>query len=317
MKNVTSLVTGGTGFIGKRLVQCLLKNGIGIRLLSRSQKNEDTIICDLQTENIPKNIFVGIDQVFHLAARAHMVADHSERPIEEFRKINTDATYRLAMEAAKNGVKRFVYLSSIGVLGSSTTNDCHFDNKSPYNPKGPYAISKMEAEICLKKISDSTEMEIVIVRPPLVYGSAAPGNFHRLLKLVDSGIPLPLGGLDSKKSMISLDNLCNLLMKTAKTSLPKYSQLVVSDGFDWSTAELIRLIAKYMGIKSSLFSVPFSVLIAFASLIGKKEEIRKLAVPLRVNGSETARILNWYPIQSPENGVKEAVEYFLAEKKGK
>lgn len=315
MINVTSLVTGGTGFIGKRLVQTLLQNGIEIRLLSRSQKQENTIICDLQTENIPKNTFVGIDLVFHLAARAHKVADHLERPMEEYRKINRDATYRLAMEAAKNGVKRFVYVSSIGVLGSSTSNDCPFDNKTPYNPNESYAISKMEAEICLKKISDSTEMEIVIVRPPLVYGSAAPGNFHRLLKLVDSGLPLPFGGLHSKKSMISLNNLCDLLIKTAMISLPKYCQLVVSDGSDWSTAELIRLIAKHIGSKSPLFSVPFSVLIAVASLIGKKAEISKLAVPLKVDGSETARILNWSPVQSPENGVKEAVEYYLAEKK--
>ena len=295
MINVTSLVTGGTGFIGKRLVQTLLQNGIEIRLLSRSQKQENTIICDLQTENIPKNTFVGIDLVFHLAARAHKVADHLERPMEEYRKINRDATYRLAMEAAKNGVKRFVYVSSIGVLGSSTSNDCPFDNKTPYNPNESY--------------------EIVIVRPPLVYGSAAPGNFHRLLKLVDSGLPLPFGGLHSKKSMISLNNLCDLLIKTAMISLPKYCQLVVSDGSDWSTAELIRLIAKHIGSKSPLFSVPFSVLIAVASLIGKKAEISKLAVPLKVDGSETARILNWSPVQSPENGVKEAVEYYLAEKK--
>ena len=157
-------------------------------------------------------------------------------------------------------------------------------------------------------------MEAVIVRLPLVFGPNAPGKFHRLLRLVDMGLPVPLGGLHAKKSMISLDNLCDFLMTTITAPLPKFTQMVLSDGSDWSTSELVALIAKYMGNKRPQFYVPMSMLMAVASLIGKKEEIRKLSVPLQIDAEETVSMLNWSPVQSPEDGVRDAVEYYVNHK---
>ena len=221
---------------------------------------------------------------------------------------------RLAKSASKGGLKRFIYVSSIGVLGQSAPMEHAFNNNSIYAPKEPYAISKMEAEVGLKVISESTGMEVVIVRPPLVYGPAAPGNFQRLLKLVDTGLPLPLARLNAIKSMISLENLCDLLVRTVSTPLPKFSKFVVSDGSDWSTADLVRLIAKYMDRRQSLFPVPVPLLKAVAAIVGRSEDIHKLAAPLVVDGSETAKVLGWSPVQSPEDGVRKAVEFYLANK---
>jgi len=227
--------------------------------------------------------------------------------LDRFRVVNRDATLKLAQAAVNTGVKRFIYISSIGVLGDSTYG-AMFRNSSEYNPQEPYAISKMESEIGLKKITESSNIDVVIVRPPLVYGPNAPGNFNRLLKLVRWGVPLPLSVMKAKKSMISLDNLCDLLMKTMTAPLPKFSKLVVSDGSNWSTAELVVLIANHMNNKNQLFTLPKWMLNIVAFIIGKKREIYKLSVPLQVDGSETAELLNWSPIQTPEDAIKVAIE---------
>jgi nucleoside-diphosphate-sugar epimerase len=256
----------------------------------------------------------GCDTIIHLAARAHILENSSNNSIYEFRRVNRDATLRLAEAAVATSVKRFVYVSSIGVHGVSSTIDGSFDNKSPYNPQVPYAISKMEAEIGLEKISDSTDMKIVIVRPPIVFGPVVPGNFHRLLNLVDLGLPLPFGSMRSMKSMISLENISDLLMKCVSASLPHFSKFVISDGSNWSTADLVHLIPEKMEKKIALLPMPVSILEKMAFLVGKSDEIRKLSLPLVVDGSETAKILDWEPTQASGDGVKEAVDYYRAHK---
>ena len=314
-----SLITGASGYIGHRLLSMCIEHNLPIVGCVRNRKQakaiptDSVIVEDIVSFNQWDQVLKGIDIIVHLAAQAHVLSgnSNSSNAIDEMMAINRDAVLRLATAAENANVKRFVYVSSIGVLGNST-NGYVLDNKSDYDPKEQYAQSKMEAEIGLKKISESSKIEIVIIRPPLVYGADAPGNFNRLLKLVGMGMPLPLGGMHAKKSMISLDNLCDLLMKTMTAPLPKLTKLVVSDGSDWSTAELVSLIAKYMGKKRALFSLPLPLLMTIASFVGKKVEVRKLAVPLQVDGSETTKILNWSPVQSPEDGVKEAVEYYLA-----
>jgi len=321
MSSNRSVITGANGYIGQRLSVLLSENGVStvgcVRSapLLRSLPIDSIIIGDISLFTQWDQVLKNGDVVVHLAARAHILDEshHSSNAINGFKEVNRDATLRLAEAAVKANVKRFIYVSSIGVLGNSTT-ECSFSNDTLYDPREPYAVSKMEAEIGLKGIAESSEMEVVIVRPPLVYGPGAPGNFHRLLKLVGSGLPLPLGGMHAKKSMISLNNLCDLLMRTVTAPLPKLTQLVVSDGSDWSTSELVALIAKYMENSRRLFFVPVPMLIAIASLVGKKEEVRKLSVALLVDGSETARLLNWSPVQLPEDGIKEAVEYYLSHK---
>lgn len=310
------MVTGANGYIGNRFCKLCTDYIITgcVRTSKESIEGCNTVVetGDIAEFNGWGGLLQGSECVVHFAARTHIIEDSSKSPLDEFRKVNRDTTLRLAEAAVTSGVKRFVYVSSIGVLGNSSSIVGSFDNKTPYDPQDPYAISKMEAEIGLKNISELTDMEVVIVRPPLVIGPGAPGNFRRLLRLVDTGIPLPLGNLVARKSMISLDNLCDILIKCISAPLPRFSQFVVSDDYDYSTAGLVRLIAKYMGKKQLLLPMPVFFLEAVASLVGKSADIRKLAVPLVVDGSETTRILNWSPVQPPEECVKEAVGYYLA-----
>ena len=318
------LITGINGYIGNRLFSVLKQHNFSVSGTVRDTEmfmckecNQLIVTGDISSFNNWHQVLSDIDIVIHLAGMAHIFSEPSDksRMLENYRVVNRNATLRLAQGAVDAGVRRFIYISSIGVLGN-TTIDKIFNNRSKYNPQESYAVSKMEAELGLKKIEELSNIEVVIVRPPLVYGPRHSGNFYRLLKLVDIGLPLPLplGGMKAKKSMISLDNLCSLLIKTITEPLPKYSKLVVSDGSYWSTAELVSLIAEYMGKKKQIFTVPRFILNAFGSLVGKREEVRKLSVPLQVDGSETAEILNWSPIQSPEDGLKEAVEYYLVHK---
>jgi len=317
---VSILIAVAHGYIGHRLISMFSEYSLSavgcVRTVSQSEalNSESIVIEDIVSFGQWDEIINGYASVIHLAGRAHVLSDSSKSNIEEFRKVNRDATLRLAKSASKADLKRFIYVSSISVLGQSTPMEHAFNNNSIYDPKEPYAISKMEAEIGLKDISESTGMEIVIIRPPLVYGPAAPGNFQRLLKLVDTRLPLPLARLNAKKSMISLDNLCDLLVKTVSKPLPKFSKFVVSDGSDWSTADLVRLIAMYMDRRQYIFPVPVLLLKAGAAIVGKSEDIQKLTAPLVVDGSETAKVLGWSPEKSPKDGVREAVEFYLANK---
>ena len=244
------ILTGGGGYIGSRLACMLSDAGFIVLLLVKSKCNTNygkNITCkDIGDfcDILDWSVFLhDTDCIIHLAARAHILKESSNNPLDDFIKMNCDTTLSLALNAANLRVKRFIYISSIGVLGNSNINGNIFNNDSEYDPKDMYSISKMKAEIGLKKISKSTGMEVVIVRPPLVYGANTPGNFHRLLKLVDLGLPLPLGGMNAKKSMISLDNLCDLIIKTITVPLPKFSAFVATDGSDWSTAELVTLLS--------------------------------------------------------------------------
>ena len=198
------VITGANGYIGKRLTNKILEKGhcvIGVvRQLhaSNSPCYTQFLVEDISKFNKWSDLLQDCDCIIHLAARTHILNDITKSPIDEFRKVNRDATILLAKSAEQLNVKRFVFLSSIGVLGD-TTLEGRFDNNTKYNPKEAYAISKMEAEKGIIKIADSSNMEVVIVRPPLVYGPNAPGNFHRLMRLVDLGLPLPLGGFNAKK----------------------------------------------------------------------------------------------------------------------
>ncbi|MES9901323.1 MAG: NAD-dependent epimerase/dehydratase family protein [Sedimenticola sp.] len=319
MANV--LLTGGNGYIGTNLIPFLLSEKHHVRLAVRSKSDfcghkniECCLLGDLVEISDWSEILQGIDYVIHLAARAHVINESSRSPLELYGKVNSDLTLRLAQMASELNIKRFVYVSSIGVLGNSTLESGFFDNRSPYNPQEAYAVSKMEAEIGLQEISDSTALEVAIVRPPLVYGPGAPGNFHRLLRLVDLGLPLPFGSMKVRKSLISVANLSSLLVQCISTPLPRFSKFVVSDGSDWSTADLVRLIADQMGKKITLLPVPVPFLEMVAFLFGRSKDVQKLSTQLLVDGGETAKILGWKTVQFPKDGVKEAVDYYLAHK---
>ena len=243
--------------------------------------------------------------------------EHSKNSLADFMKVNCDTTIRLATGAANAGVRRFIYISSIGVLGGETKGVNVFSEESKYNPQDTYSVSKMKAELGLKRLSESVNMEIVIIRPPLVYGACAPGNFNRLLWITSLGIPLPFKGMKAKKSMISLKNLCDLIMMAIVAPLPKFSVFVASDDSCWSTSELVLLISKYMGKKCRLFEVNPTILIVIASLLGRKKEVRKLSTSLCIDASKTLTLLNWSPIQAPEEGLREAIESYSSCSKSK
>jgi nucleoside-diphosphate-sugar epimerase len=312
------VVTGANGYIGSRFCQTF-----NASLITGCVRSFTGLIdgCNAIMETGDLTQFVEWDDllrdvecVVHLAARAHVENDPSKNPIDEFRRINTDVTLKIAEGAANSGVKRFVYVSSIGVLGNSTLNVDPFDNYSPYNPKEPYAISKMEAEIGLKKISDTTGMEVVIVRPPLVYGPNSPGNFHRLLHLVNTRFFLPFGNINTRKSMISLEDLCNFLEKCVVMPLPCFSKFVISDNSLWTVKNLVQLLAKNMQKKQLLLPIPIFFLKGIAVLIGKSKDIQKLTTPLIVDNSESAKIMKWSPIHTPEKNLKDAVDFYLKNK---
>jgi nucleoside-diphosphate-sugar epimerase len=313
------LITGSSGYIGKELSRSLIEKGVSViqcvRLITNKNKpsHNFVLIGDISSFNSWNSVLKGVDVVIHLAAIAHNYKN-DVKSAKRVKLINTEATLRLGRASVKSGIKKFIYISSIGVLGNST-KDGSFNNYSKYNPKDLYAESKMEAEIGLKKSIKSSNTELIIVRPPIVYGPGSPGNFNRLLKLVDTRLPLPFQAMCEKKSMISLDNLCDFLIKlTLKKSPVGNTELIISDDSDWSTSELITIMYRKLKRRRMLFYLPKNLLYVIFYLFGKSAEIEKMSTPLKINDKSTREAINWAPIQSPESGLKSAVDYFIKNK---
>ena len=315
------VVTGANGYIGKHLGKKL--NELGYYAIAAVRSKDVSIMDDFQeiyhTGDINLKtkwikVLGNIDCVVHLAARAHVTSEYESDPLSIFQVVNRDGTINLARQSVAAGVKRFIYISSIGVLGNNTVEGV-FTNHSAYNPVEPYAISKMEAEQGLISIGKNSNMEIVIVRPPLVYGPSAPGNFNKLLSLVVKGFPLPLGAFHEKKSMVSLDNLTDFLLVCIKSKAAANQNFVISDGGSWSTVELIHLLSKYMKKNIFLVPIPIFILKFLGKITGRLTQIEKLSQPLEIDSSQTMRILNWKPQQLPEIAIKQAVDSFMGNEK--
>ena len=306
------LITGSSGFIGQALTLKCVSSQFVVRGATRKTSNLSVGAIPIFIENINEktdwsNYLLGCDVIIHLAARAHVLNDRVVNPLEEFRRINCRGTLNLARQAAEAGIKRFVFISSIGVHGAETYERPFFsDNKAL--PHSPYAVSKYEAEIGLREIALETGMQVVIIRPPLVYGPNAPGNFGALLNWVKKGIPLPLGAIhDNRRSFVALDNLIDLIITCITHPAAANQTFLVSDGEDLSTTDLLRRIASAMGRPSRLIPIPSSVLKAGASLLGKKEMAQRLLGSLQVDIEKTRRLLNWAPPISVDEGLRRAV----------
>ena len=246
--------------------------------------------------------------VIHAAARVHMMQDRSANPLAEFRKLNRDATLALAGLAADAGVKRFVFLSSIGVNGNNNMKP--FGEKDTPNPQEPYAISKYEAEQGLEALAKKTSMEVVIIRPPLVYGPNAPSNFGSLVNWLRRGVPLPLGGIHNKRSFVALDNLVSFIALCAdRSQSPKAANQVflISDGEDVSTTQLLRKVAEALGKKPRLLPVPVGLMSFAAKLIGKGDVANRLFGSLRVDSSKARDLLGWKPVITMEEQLNKTV----------
>lgn len=381
------LVTGPDGFVGSAVCAKLIADGLDVRgaqwRSARGQKSEVggqspeggsqwSEDGDLQTANskpqtepqmVPignicgstdwSSALVGVDAVVHLAARVHIMDDTSADPLAAFREVNVEGTRRLAECAAKAGVKRFVFISSIKVNGEATElpvngepgivngkatkspvnreslsgdgdssehstinhepvtiNPAAFSEKDAPSPEDPYGQSKYEAEVALRKIEAETEMEVVILRPPLLYGPGVKANFLKLIQLVYKGIPLPLGGIKNKRSLLSLTNFADLISKCVTDKQAAGQMFLVSDGDDVSSGELVERIAKALGKSPRLLPVPEGLMNLAGKLTGKSAQVQRLCSSLQIDASKVRKTLDWTPPVTMEQELARVAEWY-------
>jgi nucleoside-diphosphate-sugar epimerase len=259
----------------------------------------------LQTQWLDKLVDVHI--LVHLAARVHVMHDIETDPLIAFRAVNVEGTLNLARQAAAAGIKRFVFISSIGVNGFQSAVDKPFSESDQPKPHNAYALSKWEAEQGLMHIAAETGLEVVIVRPPLVYGFNAPGNFGSLMSAVQRGWPLPLGAVHNQRSLVGLDNLVDFIITCITHPQAANQTFLVSDGQDLSTTELVRGMAQAAGVPARLLPVPVWALQAGASLLGKGDAVQRLCGNLQVDISKARSLLGWVPSVSVEEGLRRAM----------
>jgi UDP-glucose 4-epimerase len=250
----------------------------------------------------------GVDAVVHCAARVHLMQDDATDHLQAFREVNVYGTLNLANQAAQAGDRRIVFVSSIKENGEASQPGQPFSADDVPSPLDPYGVSKLEAERGLRKIEAQTGMEVVIVRPPLVYGPGVKANFASMLRWVASGMPLPLGAIHNARSLVALDNLVDLLVTCLKHPAAAGQTFLVSDGEDVSTTELLRCTAQAMGKKALLLPVPASLLELCATLLGKRAVAQRLCGSLQVDISKTSRLLGWIPPLTLDQGLSKAVE---------
>jgi nucleoside-diphosphate-sugar epimerase len=267
------------------------------------------VVGDIGPSTQWKKVLSGVDVVIHLAARVHVMRENAVDPMAVFRAVNVDGTCLLAKQAAYAGVQRFVFISTIKVNGEKTTGRPFLSTDEP-QPEGFYARSKAEAEMCLHNIASSSEMDVVIIRPPLVYGPGVGGNFLRLMQVIEKGFPLPLGMVRNTRSMVSRRNLCSLLVLCMDHPEVAGETFLISDGADLSTPELIRLLALGLGYPARLFPFPVPVLKAIARMTGKKSVIDRLTDSLVVDSERVRKCLEWEPSQSVEDGIIEVAQWY-------
>lgn len=297
------LITGGTGFLGKQLLKSVSNNFEVVTLVRNTPIDINSVLVgNLASATDFSKALAGVGVVIHLAARAHVTKEQSIKPIEEFREVNTRATLQLAKQAALSGTKRFIFVSSIGVNGVS--NLVSFKHTDKPEPSEDYAISKYEAEIGLKKIAEDTGMEVVIIRPPLVYGKGAPGNFGTLLKVSEKNLPLPLGRINNQRSFVAIDNLVDLIKTCIDHPAAANQIFLASDDEDISTSDLLKKLTLAAGNKPWLIPVPVSFLKFLASIVGKKVTVERFSSSLTVDIEHTKKTLNWKPPITLDEGIR-------------
>lgn len=256
----------------------------------------------------------GVNAVVHTAARVHMMEDPAIQPLAEFRRINVESTLNLARQAVAAGVQRFVFLSSIKVNGESTPLDRPFNADDTPNPSDAYALSKYEAEQGLRECAKEAGLEVVIIRPVLVYGPGVKANFLSMMRWLDRGVPLPFGAIRNARSLVALENLVDLVEVCIRHSAAPNEVFLVSDGEDLSTPELLRRTGAAMGRSPRLMPVPESVLRSAATIIGKSHVGERLCSSLRVDIEKTRGLLGWAPPVSVDQALKKTARYFLDER---
>ncbi|MBA4381369.1 MAG: NAD-dependent dehydratase [Sideroxydans sp.] len=309
------LITGASGFVGRALCIESTKRGMRTKAVTRIQSKFDTpvtpiILSSIDGETEWGNKLNEVDVVIHLAARVHVMKDLSADPFDEFRKVNVEGTVHLARCAAKMGVKRFVYVSSIKVNGEETACGEKYSESSLPSPQDPYGCSKWEAEQALGQIGAETGLEIVIIRPPLVYGAGVKGNFVQMLKVLSKCLPLPLASVKNQRSLVYVNNLADALITCALHPRAAGQTFLVSDGEDISTPDLLRNLGVWLGHPALLFPCTQKLLIFLGRLVGKSDQVQRLLGSLQIDSGKIRRELNWTPPFTLQQGLQATAEWY-------
>ena len=308
-----TLITGGQGLVGKALAARALAVGLTVRVstrqksISTASRLEHVQTTDLSSTTDWLPALQEIDAVVHCAARVHVMHDTAADPLTAFRAVNVEGTLNLARQAAAAGVKRFVFISSVKVNGESTSPGQAFTEADAPNPQDAYGQSKHEAELGLRQLASDTGMEVVIIRPPLVYGPGVKANFAALMLAVQKGWPLPLGAVHNQRSLVALDNLVDFIVTCITHPQAGNQTFLVRDEHDLSTTELVRGMAQAAGIPARLLPVPVWALQAGAALLGKGDAVQRLCGNLQVDITKARTLLGWMPPVSVSEGLHRAV----------
>jgi nucleoside-diphosphate-sugar epimerase len=313
MNNI--LVTGATGFIGGHLLPVLHKKNLQITLAVRNDLPEK-LNPDYKVFNVGEieentdwtEALKEVDTVIHLAARAHQLNDQAINPEAEFLRINCEGTEALVKQAIASGVKHFIFISSIGAMG--TLSEQILTEKSPCHPDSPYGRSKLQAEQALIELCQNSPMTWTILRPTLVYGIGNPGNMERLMKLVKTGFPLPLGSIKNRKSFVYVGNLVDAIITCINQPNAKNQTFIVSDGDDLSTTDLIRRLGKALRKSPLLLPVPAELLRLTTKLLGKADIGDRLLGSLQVDSSKIRQMLDWTPPYTVDQGLQATADWF-------
>ena len=310
----TVLVTGANGFIGRALCGVLAASGRRVRKAVRMPVPglpDAVVVGDIGPDTDWRTALEGVSGVVHLAARTHVLRETATDPLAAYRKINVSGTERLARSAAAGGIRRLVIVSSVKVSGERTEERPFTEDGAP-RPEDAYGVSKWEGEQALSRIAAETGLEVVALRPPLVYGPGVKGNFLRLMNLVARGVPLPLGAVDNRRSLIYTGNLAGAIVKALDAPQAAGRTYLVSDGEDVSTPDLVRGLARALGVKPRLLSLPLSALDRGARLAGRRAEFVRLTSSLQVDSSRIRRELDWRPPFTLAQGLELTAKWYHA-----
>lgn len=307
------LVTGANGFVGRATVRELLRTGrpvtAAVRLPAAFPDGVRTVpVGNVDATTDWGSALAGADAVIHLAARVHVTSDRSEDPLAAYREVNVEGTLSLARQAIAACVRRFIFVSSVKVNGESTSATRPFLESDAAAPLDPYGVSKHEAEEALHALATDGSMEVVIVRPPLVYGVGVGANFRSMARWLRRGVPLPLGAIrENRRSLLALDNLIDLLLLCLDHPAAANETFFGADGEDISTADLVRRTAAAMGMRARLITVPPRVLGAVGALLGRADVVQRLCGSLCVDTTKARTRLGWRPPVGVDEGLRRAV----------
>lgn len=309
------LVTGAQGFVGLPLSTALVKLGYQVRCAVRgsfnvNQSQETLSVGDINGDTAWTDALVDVTVVIHLAARVHVMNETAADALSAYRKVNVEGTLNLAKQAALAGVKRFIFISSIKVNGEATALGHPYHEEQAPAPLDAYGLSKYEAELELQQLAKDTGLEVVIIRPVLIYGPGVKANFKAMMRCLALGMPLPLGGIHNQRSLLALDNLIDLIQLCIVHPAAANQTFLASDGMDLSTPELLKAMAEALGKPARLIKLPESLLMLGANLVGKQAMAQRLCGSLQVDNAKARELLGWQPPVSVQEALLKVADAY-------